>query len=63
MLTQLERTVSKQDAEIRHMKEKLTSHDAAAKKAVGALQEQLKLRVDQVGESKRESKFIQTIQL
>ena len=55
--------MSKQDAEIRHMKEKLTSHDAAAKKAVGTLQEQLKLRVDQVGKSKLKSKFIQTIQL
>ena len=42
--------MSKQDAEIRHMKEKLASHDAAARKAVGTLQEQLKLRVDQVGE-------------
>ena len=48
LLAQLERTISKQDAEVRHVKEKLTSHDAAAKRAVATLQEQLKLRVDQV---------------
>ena len=48
LLTQLERTISKQDAEVRHVKEKLTSHDAAAKRAVATLQDQLKLRVDQV---------------
>ena len=37
-----------QKVEIKQNEDKLTNHDAAAKKAITTLQEQLKTKVDQV---------------
>ena len=45
---QLEYTIAQQQAEIRGLKDKLSSHDAAAKRAIAALQNEMKARVDQV---------------
>ncbi|KAK3094711.1 hypothetical protein FSP39_005307 [Pinctada imbricata] len=47
-IKELEYTISQQQNEIRLTKEKLQSHDTAAKRAVAALQNELKVRVDQV---------------
>lgn len=45
---QLESTVAQQQDEIKVLKDKLVSHDSAARKAVTTLQNELKSRVDQV---------------
>ena len=45
---QLEYTIAQQQTEVRGLKDKLSSHDSAAKKAIAALQSEMKLRVDQV---------------
>lgn len=45
---QLEYTIAQQTNEIRTLKEKLASHDAAARRTVATLQNELKVRVDQV---------------
>ncbi|KAL5022505.1 hypothetical protein ScPMuIL_001660 [Solemya velum] len=47
-IKELEFTIARQQAEIRSVKEKLASHDAAAKRAVSTLQHECKLRLDQV---------------
>ncbi|XP_061167670.1 coiled-coil domain-containing protein 186-like [Saccostrea echinata] len=47
-IKELEYTIAQQTNEIRTVKDKLTSHDAAAKRTVAALQNELKVRVDQV---------------
>ena len=45
---QLEYTISQQQQEIRGLRDKLSSHDAAAKRAINGLQTEMKLRIDQV---------------
>lgn len=45
---QLEYTIAQQTNEIRTLKDKLSSHDAAARRTVATLQNELKVRVDQV---------------
>ena len=45
---QLEFTISQQQGEIRQLKDKLTSHDSAAKRAIATLQSEMKDRIDQV---------------
>ena len=45
---QLEYTIAQQQAEVRGLKDKLSSHDSAAKRAIAALQNEMKLRIDQV---------------
>ena len=45
---QLENLLAQQQHEVKTTKDKLASHDAAAKRAVSVLQNELKLRVDQV---------------
>ncbi|KAL3865172.1 hypothetical protein ACJMK2_006790 [Sinanodonta woodiana] len=47
-IKELEYTIAQQQTEIRVMKEKLASHDASAKRAIVTLQNEVKLRVDQV---------------
>ncbi|XP_064600345.1 coiled-coil domain-containing protein 186-like isoform X2 [Liolophura sinensis] len=47
-IKELEYTISQQQNEIRGLKDKICSHDTAAKRAVMSLQNELKLRVDQV---------------
>ncbi|XP_067657386.1 coiled-coil domain-containing protein 186-like isoform X2 [Haliotis asinina] len=47
-LKELEYTIAQQQNEIRGLKDKLSSHDNAAKRAVSTLQNELKVRVDQV---------------
>ncbi|XP_064630212.1 coiled-coil domain-containing protein 186-like isoform X2 [Lineus longissimus] len=44
----LEYTIAQQQKEIKQVKDKLASHDQAAKRAISSLQNELKLRVDQV---------------
>lgn len=50
-VSQLENTVAQQQVEVKALKEKLVSHDSAAKRAVTTLQSELKSRVDQVFQS------------
>jgi len=45
---QLEYTIAQQTNEIKGFKDKLSSHDASAKRAIATLQGEMKLRVDQV---------------
>ena len=45
---QLELTISKQQAELEETKHRLEVHDASAKKAVAALQNELRLQLDKV---------------
>ncbi len=45
---QMEATIAQQTKELMQTKEKLASHDAAAKRAVQTLQVELKKRVDEV---------------
>ncbi|XP_046554937.1 girdin-like isoform X1 [Haliotis rubra] len=47
-LKELEYTIAQQQNEMRGLKDKLSSHDNAAKRAVSTLQNELKVRVDQV---------------
>ncbi|KAK3610428.1 hypothetical protein CHS0354_016605 [Potamilus streckersoni] len=47
-IKELEYTIAQQQTEIRGMKEKLASHDASAKRAIVTLQNEVRLRVDQV---------------
>ncbi len=44
----MEATIARQTNELMHLKEKMSSHDAAAKRAVHTLQNELKKRVDEV---------------
>lgn len=47
-IKELEYTIAQQTNEIRTLKDKLASHDAAARRTVATLQNELKVRVDQV---------------
>ncbi|XP_046358546.2 coiled-coil domain-containing protein 186-like isoform X1 [Haliotis rufescens] len=47
-IKELEYTIAQQQNEMRGLKDKLSSHDNAAKRAVSTLQNELKVRVDQV---------------
>lgn len=47
-IKELEYTIAQQTNEIRTLKDKLASHDAAARRTVATLQNELKFRVDQV---------------
>ncbi|XP_056005824.1 coiled-coil domain-containing protein 186-like isoform X2 [Ostrea edulis] len=47
-IKELEYTIAQQNNDVRTLKDKLASHDAAAKRTVAALQNELKVRVDQV---------------
>ncbi|KAK7109039.1 coiled-coil domain-containing protein 186-like isoform X2 [Littorina saxatilis] len=54
-IKELEYTITKQQAEIRQLKEKLTSHDSAAKRAINTLQSELKARMDQITKAYEET--------
>ncbi|CAG5124765.1 unnamed protein product, partial [Candidula unifasciata] len=47
-IKKLENTIAQQQEEIKALKDKLVSHDSAAKRAVTTLQNELKSRVDQI---------------
>ncbi|XP_076466901.1 coiled-coil domain-containing protein 186-like isoform X2 [Babylonia areolata] len=47
-IKELEYTISQQQGEVRQLKEKLTTHDAAAKRAIATLQSEMKARIDQI---------------
>ncbi|XP_025094168.1 coiled-coil domain-containing protein 186-like isoform X1 [Pomacea canaliculata] len=47
-IKELEYTIAQQQTEVRQLKEKLTSHDSAAKKAIATLQTEMKGRIDQI---------------
>lgn len=47
-IKELEFTISQQQQEIRGLRDKLSSHDAAAKRAISSLQLEMKQRIDQV---------------
>ncbi|XP_053407358.1 coiled-coil domain-containing protein 186-like isoform X2 [Mercenaria mercenaria] len=47
-IKELEYTIAQQTNEIRGLKDKLSSHDGAAKRAIATLQHEMKIRVDQV---------------
>lgn len=47
-IKELEYTIAQQTNEIRGLKDKLSSHDAAAKRAIATLQQEMKVRVEQV---------------
>ncbi|KAL4231722.1 hypothetical protein ACF0H5_009298 [Mactra antiquata] len=47
-IKELEYTITQQTNEIRSLKDKLSSHDGAAKRAIATLQNEMKLRVEQV---------------
>ncbi|KAJ8317463.1 hypothetical protein KUTeg_005367 [Tegillarca granosa] len=47
-IKELEYTIAQQQNEIRALKDKLSSHDTAAKRAISTLQGELKIRIDQV---------------
>ncbi len=47
----MEATIARQTNELMHLKDKMASHDTAAKRAVQTLQNELKKRVDEVSSS------------
>lgn len=47
-IKELEYTIAQQQTEIRQLKDKLTSHDGAAKRAIATLQSEMKARMDQI---------------
>ncbi|XP_063433734.1 coiled-coil domain-containing protein 186-like isoform X2 [Mytilus trossulus] len=53
-IKELEFTISQQQQEIRGLRDKLSSHDTAAKKAITELQVEIKSRTDQVTKAYRE---------
>ncbi|KAL8615824.1 hypothetical protein ACOMHN_048532 [Nucella lapillus] len=47
-IKELEYTISQQQGEVRQLKEKLTTHDGAAKRAIATLQSEMKARIEQI---------------
>nr|KAG5700621.1 hypothetical protein BaRGS_015451 [Batillaria attramentaria] len=54
-IKELEYTISQQQMEIRQLKEKLTQHDGAARRAIATLQSEMKARIDQITKLYEES--------
>ncbi|XP_060584816.1 coiled-coil domain-containing protein 186-like isoform X2 [Ruditapes philippinarum] len=54
-LKELEYTIAQQTNEIRGLKDKLSSHDSAAKRAIATLQHEMRLRIDKVTKQSEEA--------